>query len=522
MSIVLLYYVENFVMDVDRDAIVDGVEDSQWLAHYAALVIYGRRNGHCNVPYKAYFECTLPWTDKQTNEVGTFRGNLGAWLMHQRQSRKRIGDVSALLPEREALLQQLVDQGKLLWDELPSDQQSSNTTLTAAATAAAAASNESLSWDLISVGVIKKVTQSATGRHTSTTATTAALAKTAQRTRQLELDAFWDRHFAALLEYGRIKGTYNVPLSVIFENNTYVGSLGNWVHLQRLARSGVGRKLNARQEAALVKLESETGKFSFEIGVIGAPVISTSANTTVASTNPSTSTSVVISGVPTDMKELSWEVHYAALLQYQHQHGHCNVPFDCVFSCPLPQAPNGRYHSTLGVWLYQQRVSKSSKHNRLSSGQEQSLQKLVDEGHLVWETSSSSSATSSVPVPVPVPTVSSTAAAAATINTGIVSASPHGETSWATHYAGLLQYCKEHGHCNVPKGATYECIIPDIGDNSPHGHYFGHLGSWLCYQRRLRKKEKSSLLPDREALLQQLVDEGIFVYLFISYSYCIQ
>jgi hypothetical protein len=88
---------------------------------------------------------------------------------------------------------------------------------------------------------------------------------------------------------------------------------------------------------------------------------------------------------------------------------------------------------------------------------------------------------------------------------GMESSVGQGEITWHGHYAALLEYCKEHGHCNVPKQATYECMINEGGSII---RYQGHLGSWLCYQRRLKKKEQSKLQPDREALLQQLVDEG--------------
>jgi len=41
------------------------------------------------------------------------------------------------------------------------------------------------------------------------------------------------------------------------------------------------------------------------------------------------------------------------------------------------------------------------------------------------------------------------------------------------------------------------------------GRYVGHLGKWLARQRVLHKRAGSTrLAPDREALLQVLVDEG--------------
>jgi len=530
ISILLCTVVDNFIIDVERDVSIQGADgDSQWVPHFAALMTYASQVGHGNVPYNAYYECDLPWIDPATNEPAKYKGNLGAWLMNQRQARKQAGDMSILLPEREALLQQLVDQGKLLWEDLVPESSSSHhlhlhshnpLPQHQAFVSPPVATSDMSVWNLTSVGVSNKITTASVNPLLAR-----GISKTIPRNRQIELDAYWDRHMAALLEYGQVKGHYNVPFAAIYESEAYVGSLGNWVHLQRLAKSGIGRKLNTRQEAALLKLE-EAGKFSFGGGdvvdVTTAGSQDTTANATAAtaplvSTSSSSATAGTVTGAASniniDTNELPWETHFTALLQYQIQHGHCNVPFDCVYTCILPEenGPGIRYSHALGVWLYQQRVWKSSKHNRLAAAQEFSLQKLVDEGHLLWEYTTPSS--SSVPPPPPssstVLSSSNTSSSLAPLGgQALVATSQHGETSWHSHYAAILQYCKEHGHCNVPKGFSYECIIPDIGDDSPHGRYVGHLGSWLCYQRRLKKKDKSALLPDREGLLQQLVDEG--------------
>jgi hypothetical protein len=301
-------------------------------------------------------------------------------------------------------LQQLVDQGKLLWEDLVPESSSSHhlhlhshnplpqhQAFVSPPVAVATTTDMSV-WNLTSVGVSNKIPTASVNPLLAR-----GISKTIPRNRQIELDACWDRHMAALLEYGQVKGHYNVPFAAIYESETYVGSLGNWVHLQRLAKSGIGRKLNTRQEAALLKLE-EAGKFSFGGGDVVDVTTVGSQDTTTANATAATAPLVL--------------------------------------------------------------------------------------------TSSSSV------------TAGAVTGAASNINIDT------NELPWETHFTALLQYQVQHGHCNVPKGFSYECIIPDIGDDSPHGRYVGHLGSWLCYQRRLKKKDKSALLPDREGLLQQLVDEG--------------
>jgi hypothetical protein len=81
---------------------------------------------------------------------------------------------------------------------------------------------------------------------------------------------------------------------------------------------------------------------------------------------------------------------------------------------------------------------------------------------------------------------------------------------WPRHYAALLMYAQERGHCNVPSREEYECYLKD--ENGELYHYKGRLGAWVRYQKQ-RKNGTSSggyrLSRDRETLLQQLVDKGI-------------
>ena len=80
---------------------------------------------------------------------------------------------------------------------------------------------------------------------------------------------------------------------------------------------------------------------------------------------------------------------------------------------------------------------------------------------------------------------------------------------WNTNYVALLEYCKEHGTCNVPSKAKYECDLKGLGEDEGVYHYVGNLGTWL-HNQRIAKNGKgcNKISPERQALLQKLVDEG--------------
>ena len=85
-----------------------------------------------------------------------------------------------------------------------------------------------------------------------------------------------------------------------------------------------------------------------------------------------------------------------------------------------------------------------------------------------------------------------------------------GDAEWPLNYAALLEYYKEHGTCNVPQDAVYECDLEGLGDDGGVHHYVGSLGSWLSNQRTARKEKDKykKITSERKALLQKLVDEG--------------
>ena len=89
--------------------------DIEWYRHYTAILHYYEQYGHCNVPAREMYRCTLPGMD---TDGGTYEyySHLGRWLHTQRQAKKGIhSTILQLQPVREALLQKLVDQNKLRW-----------------------------------------------------------------------------------------------------------------------------------------------------------------------------------------------------------------------------------------------------------------------------------------------------------------------------------------------------------------------------------------------------------------------
>lgn len=80
---------------------------------------------------------------------------------------------------------------------------------------------------------------------------------------------------------------------------------------------------------------------------------------------------------------------------------------------------------------------------------------------------------------------------------------------WNRHYAALVDYGHHNGHCNIPQGQDYECTLPGMGDDGGDYHYSNRLGVWLSTQRQAKKGARPALPPEREELLQELVDQGL-------------
>lgn len=69
--------------------------------------------------------------------------------------------------------------------------------------------------------------------------------------------------------------------------------------------------------------------------------------------------------------------------------------------------------------------------------------------------------------------------------------------------------CEEHGHCNVPRNQSYDCVLPGLEEDGSDVKYSGKLGKWLDTQRQKKNGIVGPrLATDREAQLQELVDRG--------------
>lgn len=188
--------------------------------------------------------------------------------------------------------------------------------------------------------------------------------------------------------------------------------------------------------------------------------------------------------------EADWPKHYAALLEYEKEFGHCNVhkkfkheDYTCVLKGMGEDGEDFHYAGKLGTWLANQRSFHSGRRGRtLSSERDELLQKLVDDGKLLWNASE----------------MSGTKA--------------FGQATWPLNFAALLQYRLQYGHCNVSQNFHYECVLPGLGENGEDVQYSGNLGRWLMTQRQSKKGQRNRLSPQREAQLQRLHDEGVFAW----------
>ena len=80
---------------------------------------------------------------------------------------------------------------------------------------------------------------------------------------------------------------------------------------------------------------------------------------------------------------------------------------------------------------------------------------------------------------------------------------------WSLHYTALLEYYKEHNTCNVPPSESYECELPNMGDDGGDYHYNQNLGKWLYSQKQaMNGKGTLQLTSEQKAQLQLLVDQG--------------
>ena len=190
--------------------------------------------------------------------------------------------------------------------------------------------------------------------------------------------------------------------------------------------------------------------------------------------------------------EIDWPRHYAALVEFGKEFGHCNVPkkykheeYTCILKGMGDNGDDFHYAHRIGTWLANQRSFHNGRRGearRLTPERAEMMQRLVDEGKLLWDASTMSGTKS------------------------------YGATAWPINYAALLQYRQQYGHCHVSQSFNYECILPGLGENGEDLKYTGNLGRWLMTQRQSKKGQRNLMSPEREALLQKLQDEGVFAW----------
>lgn len=80
-----------------------------WGIMYSALIKFCEERGHCNVPRR--YECQFPPGTVSSDGKPLLSAQLGSWLTTQRILKQQ----NKLRPDRMALLQPLVDEGKLFY-----------------------------------------------------------------------------------------------------------------------------------------------------------------------------------------------------------------------------------------------------------------------------------------------------------------------------------------------------------------------------------------------------------------------
>lgn len=77
--------------------------------------------------------------------------------------------------------------------------------------------------------------------------------------------------------------------------------------------------------------------------------------------------------------------------------------------------------------------------------------------------------------------------------------------------SALMDYLNVHGHCNVPPGTVYECVISGVGEDGADFIYKGDLGNWLHQEKlRLRTRKSSKIIEERK-FFEQLAADGMYI-----------
>ena len=92
--------------------------------------------------------------------------------------------------------------------------------------------------------------------------------------------------------------------------------------------------------------------------------------------------------------------------------------------------------------------------------------------------------------------------------------------SWRLNYSALIEYYKIYNHTNIQKELIFVCSRSFATENNCEIGTRLDLGRWLEKQKRLILSQnpylRARLRPEREQLLQQLIDQGMYLILFIK------
>jgi len=167
------------------------------------------------------------------------------------------------------------------------------------------------------------------------------------------------------------------------------------------------------------------------------------------------------------LKRHDWTVFYHALVEFGLQNGHCNVPLRYQRI-----KINETESIQLGAWLASQR--RDYMNGKLKPERLDPLQKLVDEGLLVW----------------------------APLNH-----SKQSEQAWPFMFDCLKHYC--HEQSQKFGGAAVKSIPEVLKWKHPSGIEVG-LGRWMHTQNKQRRTQK--LRADRLGMMDELIQEGVFMW----------
>lgn len=258
-------------------------------------------------------------------------------------------------------------------------------------------------------------------------------------------DALWNLMFEALLQIGKQRGNYNIPLdySIGLADGTIM-KIGLWLNKQRSLKAS-----NSLSKPKLDRMQSliDTGRFNWD----------------------SVKEDKVID------PDQKWDDYLICLMQYGDTFGHYNVPSDHVTTLP-----DGT-QAYLGQWLAEQK--ERLLNGSLPGPKEESLRGIIPNTFQFGNQATSNSSQSLTDV-----SQSSQVARKGCKGKNI--------DNWMIYFDALNKYCEQYGTCNVPYKVIYQLV-----DGTPV-----RLGRWIDKQRQYYRKNR--LKPARQELLQDLVNKG--------------